>query len=71
MRIVALVSLIRTKQFSRNAKLRICKSILRPAVIYDWESWVTNTNAQETLNIWERKLMKENLVERKTKNGLR
>ena len=51
-------SMITSKQISRNTKVRIYKTILRPTLMYASETWVLNKSTQSELEIWERTILR-------------
>jgi len=51
--------ILKSKNISRNAKLRIYKTVLRPTLTYGCETWVLNKNNQTKLEIWERKVLRK------------
>lgn len=59
-----------SKNISRNAKVRMYKTLIRPVVLYGCESWATTKNDEETLGVFERKILRSILgfVE---ENGIR
>lgn len=50
--------IIRSKNVSRNTKLRIYKTILRPTVLYSSETWTMTKKTQYSLEVWERKVLR-------------
>ena len=48
-----LSKLMRAKVVSRKTKERIYKSIIRPTVMYESETWVLNGAEEEALGRWE------------------
>jgi hypothetical protein len=44
---------------SRNEKLLIYKTIIRPLAMYACETWVPTKGNERALNIWERKIMRK------------
>lgn len=50
---------MRSKAMSRNAKLLIYRTIIRPVVTYGCETWVLTTKNERLLNVWERKMLRK------------
>ena len=53
----------------RNLKLKIYKSLIRPVVTYGCEAWTLMTRDEQHLRIFERKILRKNLVQYKTRMG--
>jgi len=51
----------------RNLKLKIYKSLIRPVVTYGCEAWTLTTRDEQHLRIFERKILRKNLVQYKTR----
>ena len=54
----ALGNILRSKQLGRAMKIRIYKSILRPAVLYGCETWTLTQESEQRLGIFERKVLR-------------
>uniref|UniRef100_A0A6P7GHM6 Uncharacterized protein LOC114342751 n=1 Tax=Diabrotica virgifera virgifera TaxID=50390 RepID=A0A6P7GHM6_DIAVI len=57
--IFALNNLLRNKNISRGAKIRIYKTVIRPIVLYASETWTMNKSEQVMLKVWERKVLRK------------
>jgi hypothetical protein len=53
--------MFKSKNVSRNTKIRIYTTILRPIVMYGSESWVMTVREEEWLLRWERKNLKKDI----------
>lgn len=51
-------NVMNSKLLSRNAKIRIYKSVLRPVVLFGSETWTMGKSEQKMLAIWERKCLR-------------
>jgi hypothetical protein len=49
------LKLLKSSLVSRNTKKRICRSIIRPIVMYGAETWRLAANDRNSLEVWERK----------------
>lgn len=65
----ALNQVLRAKNISFNSKLRIYKSVIKPIALYGCETWVLNKCLQNTIETWERKLLRRIFGGRKTDQG--
>lgn len=54
----SLRQLLKSKELSRTAKVRIYRTIIRPTVTYAAETWILNKNQQQCLEGWERKVLR-------------
>jgi hypothetical protein len=48
-----------TRYISKNTKIRICKTIIRPVVLYDSETWAITGKMASSLMTWERKILRK------------
>jgi hypothetical protein len=55
----ALKSVLSSKIFSRSMKVRVYKTIIRPAVTYGSEVWTLRKQDQLMLRVWERKILRK------------
>ena len=53
--------LFKSKLMTKNSKLRIYKTLVRPVVTYACETWVLKENIKTKLRVFERKSTKKNL----------
>jgi hypothetical protein len=65
----ALGPIIKRRSISQSIKIRIYKTIIRPAVIYGAEPWTLTSKTGRMLMIWERKILRKILVYRPTKEN--
>ena len=63
--------MLKSKNVSRNTKIRIYTTILRPIVMYGSESWVMTVREEEWLLRWERKILRKIFGATNDKNGWR
>jgi hypothetical protein len=52
----AAISLFRNRLLSRATKIRLCKTLVRPAVTYGAETWTMTKEEEQALLIFERKI---------------
>ena len=52
-------SLIKSKFISKEAKIRIYKTIIRPVVTYACETWVLKDSTKQKLSIFERRILRK------------
>jgi hypothetical protein len=50
--------LLTNKPLSKNSKMSVYKTIIRPVVTYGSETWVMNITHEEKLKIFERKILR-------------
>lgn len=50
--------IMKSKDVTRTTKIRIYKTIIRPTVTYECETWVMNTREKNSLEVWERKVLR-------------
>ncbi|VEN37593.1 unnamed protein product [Callosobruchus maculatus] len=55
----ALNSVLRSKEISRRAKIRIYRTVIFPVVTYASEVWTLNKKEQNMLEVWERKILRK------------
>ena len=51
--------LVKSRALSRNLKLKIYKSLIRPAVTYGCDAWTLTTRNEQHLRIFERKILRK------------
>lgn len=51
-------NVLRAKIVSRNIKLKIYKTIIKPVVLYGCELWKLNQKERESLAVWERRILR-------------
>lgn len=51
--------ILRSKTISRNLKVRIYRTVIRPIVIYGSEVWTMKAEEQKMLGVWERKVLRK------------
>lgn len=54
----ALHKVLTSNHLSNNAKLRVYKTVIRPAVLYASETWTLTQKLQNMLCTWERKIVR-------------
>ena len=50
--------IMKSKEISRQTKLRIYKTIVRPTLTYACETWIMTNKMKQRLEIWERKILR-------------
>jgi hypothetical protein len=55
----AFLKLLKSSLVSRNTKKRIYRSIIRPVVMYGVETWCIAASDRNSLEVWERKVLKK------------
>ena len=55
---IAAVSLFRNRLLSRATKIRLYKTVIRPAVTYGAETWTMTKKEEQALLIFERKIFR-------------
>lgn len=53
-----MTSMLTSKAISRASKLKVYRTVIRPAVLYGSELWVLSKNSAQKLEIWERKVLR-------------
>jgi hypothetical protein len=61
--------MLKSKNVSRNTKIRIYTTILRPIVMYGSELWVMTVREEEWLLRWERKILRKIVGAMNDKDG--
>jgi hypothetical protein len=51
--------LMKSRALNRNSKLKIYKSLIRPAVIYGCEAWTLTNRDEQHLRIFEHKILRK------------
>jgi hypothetical protein len=54
----AAISLFRDRLLSRATKIRLCKTLIRPAVTYGAETWTMMKKEEQALLMFERKIFR-------------
>jgi hypothetical protein len=62
--------LFKSKLLTKNSKLRMCKSLVRPVVTYVCETWVLKENIKTKLRVFERKVLRKIYGPTKEKDGI-
>lgn len=55
----SLRNLFRSKHITRATKLIIYSTVIKPTALYGCESWILSKPSERTLDIWERKVLKQ------------
>jgi len=50
--------ILQSKLISKKTKIKLCKAIVRPVVVYGSEFWVLTENIKQKLLVFERKIMR-------------
>lgn len=62
--------MLKSKEVSRAAKVRIYRTVIRPTVVYGCEAWVLTKKNEMKLEVWERKMLRNIFGGTKTEEGL-
>lgn len=65
----ALNRLLRSKELSRTARIRIYETIIRPTVLYGCDTWILTKRSDTKLEAWERKMLRRIFGGIKADNG--
>lgn len=65
----ALNEVLMSKEVSKRTKIRIYKTVIRPTVLYGSETWVLNKADQNSIEIWERKILRRIYGGKRTEEG--
>ena len=55
----ALGSILRKRNIKQSIKIRLYKTVIRPAVIYGAETWTLTSKTKKRLMAWERKILRK------------
>ena len=55
----SVLPLFRSKAVSRTTKIRMCKTVMRPVMLYGSEAWCLTANDEKNLRLWERKVLRK------------
>jgi len=61
--------LFKSKLLTKNSKLRMYKTLVRPVVTYACETWVLKENIKTKLRVFERKVLRKIYGPTKQKDG--
>ena len=61
--------LFKSKLLTKNSKLRMYKTLVRPEVTYACETWVLKENIKTKLRVFERKVLRKIYGPTKEKDG--
>jgi len=61
--------LVKSKLLTKNSKLRMYKTLVRPVVTYACETWVLKENIKTKLKLFERKVLRRIYAPTKQKDG--
>lgn len=50
--------IINSKSVSRNAKIRLYKTVIQPTVLYGSETWTMTQETENRIGVWERKMLR-------------
>ena len=64
------LDLLKCKLLTKHSKLRMYKTLLRPAVTYACETWVLKENIKTKLKVFERKVLRRIYGPTKQKDGI-
>lgn len=65
----ALNGILRAKRTSKRVKMRLYRTVIRPAALYGCESWILTQSNERKLEIWERKVLRGILGGKKMEDG--
>jgi hypothetical protein len=66
-----LSKIIKSREISKSTKLKICRTIIRPIVIYGCEGWTKSEHMEEALRAWEKKILRRVYDPKRDTNGWR
>jgi len=55
----ALGPILKRSSITQSIKIRLCKTIIRPAVTYGAETWTLTSTVEKMLMTWERKILRK------------
>jgi hypothetical protein len=58
-----------SREISKPMKIRIYRTVVRPAVVYGCETWVLTKKSEVKLEAWERKMLRKIFKETRTGDG--
>jgi hypothetical protein len=50
--------LLSSRLLSRNVKVKICKAIILPVVLYGWETWSLTLREEHRLRVFENRVLR-------------
>ena len=65
----SLKNIIRSKNISQAAKIRIYRTVIRPTAVYGCETWVLTNKNQTEVERWERKMLRAIFGGTRTEEG--
>jgi hypothetical protein len=66
----ALCSVVKSKSISRQSKLKIYGTIIKPVITYSSETWVLKEKEIRMLSIWERTILRKIYGAKKVGKGM-
>jgi hypothetical protein len=51
--------MLTSREISRAAKIRICRTVVTPAVVCKYETWVSTKKSEIKLETWKRKMLRK------------
>ncbi|KAJ8914619.1 hypothetical protein NQ315_015356 [Exocentrus adspersus] len=67
--VAGLRRILRNKNISRQTKIKLYKTVIRPIVTYASETWALNKTEQIRLEMWERKILRKMFGGKRTEEG--
>jgi hypothetical protein len=61
--------MLTSREISKPAKIRIYRTVVRPAVVYGCETWVLTKKSEIKLEAWERKMLRKIFRGTRTEDG--
>jgi len=61
---------MKSRALNRSLKLKIHKTLIRPAVTYGCEAWTLTNRNEQQLRIFERKILRKIVVPVQEENGI-
>jgi hypothetical protein len=65
----ALTKIMKSREISTSTKLKICRTIIRPVVIYGCEGWTMSERMEEALRVWVRMILRKVYSHKGTQMG--
>jgi hypothetical protein len=61
--------MLTSREISRAAKIRICRTVVTPAVVCKYETWVSTKKSEIKLETWKRKMLRKRFKGTRTEDG--
>ncbi|KAJ8923978.1 hypothetical protein NQ315_006754 [Exocentrus adspersus] len=67
--VAGLRRILRNKNITRQTKIRLYKTVIRPVATYASETWALNKTEPIRLKVWERKILRKIFGGKRTEEG--